>query len=477
MMGPVIMLAMGVWAGAATAFEIQQNNPDNNPGQAFWAVYERQDIEAAERTLEELREDYPAWTPSLELLNALERLRARERIITASQNGNADRAITLYEQRPQLQARGCDDVALRWAIARAYAQLNQNRQSQTLLTDTLRECTEPDIREGTVSAYAKSHSPKAAQQAIEQLRQAGEISAARARELISLSTQAQSSTPALTATFADANARQSQAKEDEFARNIIDRRSQVAANVLGWYWYRLERFDRAIEWFQRSRDWGVNAKSIEGLARSHMAKDQPQRAEAIARPWRDRWDSVATAYRLTAIQWLDGEADLPSSAIRAITQFARSTNSPELWRSLGWHYLDQQSGPPAIRAFEQALAADHSPETLEGLVLAHQQTGNRQQARELIANNIERSPAYRDQLTPLRGGSQITDWFENAQYARVISAIDAEQSDRDLQLMLAWSHFHLGNLARAHQLFKRMHQQSPSPETAEGLRQTRQLGR
>jgi Tfp pilus assembly protein PilF len=479
MKGLPLAISLVLWAMPAAAFVIEQNAPPANPAEAFWAVYEQQDVEAAERTLEQLRAEHPDWRPSLELLNALERLHARAAILSASRDGDARNALERYQQRPQLQARGCEDPELRWAIARAHARLDQNERSQSLLAGTLSECAEPAIREGTIAVYADWHGSELARQSIERLREDGEISAERAGTLADVAGEAVSDSPRLTETFANLDRRAERGQETEFASHILESRNRAAANVFGWYWYRLERPERAIQWFQRSREWGANANAIEGLTRSRLAQNQPARAEAIARPWRERWESVAAAYRLAAIRLLDGEADPGPLVMQAITAFAQSRQNRELWLSLGWHYLDEQSGPPAIRAFEKALSLEHTSGALEGLVLAHRETGNREQASQLISENIARGSDYRERLQPLRasGGGELAAWFEQGRYARVIDAIDAGETDRDLRLMLAWSHYHLGNLRRAHALFLQMHQDSPTPETRDGVRETRQLGR
>jgi len=471
------ILFAGVFATPLGAFEIEQNAPSANPGEAFWTVYERQDVTAAERKLEELRQNHPTWTPSLELLNALDRLRARHAILSASRRGDVSEALNLYDQRPQLQARGCDDPELRWAIARAHAELGQSDQSQTLLHEMLGQCPDTDTQAGTISTYVDLYEAKAAQAAIERLRAQGTLTADRAEALTKLANQADTDAPELISTFANAEQRVSAEQEKTFAASIVEQRSRVAANVFGWYWYRLDETNRAMPWFERSREWGVNANAIEGLTRSWLAKNQPAKAEALARPWRDQWDSVATAYQLAAVRLLDGDKTISSSAMREITEFAQSTQDQALWQALGWHHLDNTNGPPAIHAFQQAIRVKRSPKAIEGLALAHQQTGNRERAKQLIAEHIKRGKAYHDRLQPLRSKSQISEWFAQGQYARVISRIDFNASARDQKLMLAWSHYHLGNFARAHDLFTQMHEQSPSAETAEGLRQTRQLGR
>lgn len=474
-----LAVGLGLWALTASSFEIEQRASPANAADAFWAVYKQQDVEAAERTLEQLRTEQPDWQPSLEVLNALERLRARAAILSASRDGDAQEAIDQYQQRPQLAARGCEDPELSWAIARARARLGQDDRSQRLLFRVLRECTDPATREGTVSVYANWHNGTVAKAAIERLHEAGTITEQRADALIEVVGGAGADRPELIDTFADRDERADRDLEMVFANAILQRRDRVAANVFGWYWYRLERPNRASDWFQRSREWGVNANAIEGLTRVRLYQGQLRQAESVARPWRNRWQSVTSAYRLAAVRLLDEETQIDAAALRTISEFARTQNSRDLWLSLGWHYLDKKSGPPAIRAFEQALNLEHTPEAVEGLILAYRETGDGARANQLITQSIDRGRDYREQLQPLlnNAASDVTAWFDRGQYARVIETIDAREASRDLKLMLAWSHYHQGNTRRAHQMFSQMHENSPTPETGEGLRQTRQIGR
>lgn len=461
------------------AFEITQKEERETPEQTFWKVYELQDVEAATGTLEELREDFPDWSPSLELLNALDRLRARAAILDAVSEDRAARGLEIYQRRPQLRARGCEDPELLWAIADAHHQQGDTSVGRSVLDQTLRDCDSVDIQEGTVAAYAETFGPKTARAAVKQLHDKDAISADREKSLMEIARQAESDLPALAEAFAQSNERLEREQELAFERQIINERNRQAANIFGWYWHRLERSDQARHWFKRSRDWGVNANAIEGLTRSYLAENEPSRAEATARPWRTEWDNVSEAYALAAMRLADSDVQIPAGAMQAITTFAKSQDNRNLWLSLGWHHLEAGTGPPAIRAFKNAQAIQTSPETIEGLVLAHRETNNEAKAQALVTEYIDRDQTYRKHLEPLEqpGSSRVTEWFEQGEYARVVGAMADSEMNRDQALMLAWSHYHLDNLREAHRLFSELHEDQPSQETAEGLKETRQLGR
>ncbi len=461
------------------AFEIEQKSDMAKPARSFWSVYGNQDLSEVEQTLESLRTQYPNWEPGLEIINALDRLQARAQIIEAEQAGQHQNALAIYDRRAQLRARGCADPTLRWVVARAAAGKGDTARAQALLREMLRDCASRDTRAGTAGVMSELFEPSTSLELIDELTQADSLDEATAEDLRALVRNEQQSGIPLVEAFTSTNQRLPKAQETQFAQAIEANQDRAAANVLGWYYYDLKRYAQAAQWFEQSRQWGPNANAIEGLTRTRLAQQRPADAERLARPWVEQWESVRAAYTDAALSLLAGKADLSSQQMQAIQQTAQQNDHAGLWSGIGWYQMQRDIAPAAQAAFANAVAIKPSAKAVEGLVIAHRALNNRDQAAELISQYSARGGDYQKRLEPLKAGQTraIQRWYDAGDYLKVIEAIRPSQASTGDQLLLAWSHYHAGNIARAHDLFAQLHQQSPSPDTAEGLRVTRQIGR
>jgi len=165
---------------------------------------------------------------------------------------------------------------------------------------------------------------------------------------------------------------------------------------LGWTWYRLDRYDDAVESFVKLID--TYDQKSRAIAAANAFKGA-EKKEASGGELRDE------ALQYTAVSFADdtwGGVDKAKAFFARLSGGGRSWE-PLFWRKLGDIYFDQSKHGPAIEAYHIVLDKDptatYAPEIQQRIVLAYERD-----------RDFDKARAERDLLVKQFG--EGSPWFE-----------------------------------------------------------------
>jgi tetratricopeptide (TPR) repeat protein len=320
----------------------------------------------------------------------------------------------------------------------------------------------------------------------------------------------------------DAAAQVEQPLLDRFVRTVVEQRSPLGAQAVGWYAYNAEQPDVAADWFAASLDWHPSEVAAFGLGLSYRAMRDLAAFRDVLRTWSALFPRLPDLYlqqpggdagarsQLSgqvsrqggrADPALDAQVRGPGSATGDARNRPQSTTTgiPHAASQLGglglptapgvgprrasgvgcgtaaagtvaagWCLLEQNRPFEAATAFEQASGSDAA----YGLALANLRMGLTRDAA-VAAASAPHDAARRHQLDTSIVTQQAIDAYERGKYAEALQTLDKRRAlapeQNDLMMLRGWSYYELGDLESARRMFEAVDAVAPSSATQRAL--------
>jgi tetratricopeptide (TPR) repeat protein len=320
----------------------------------------------------------------------------------------------------------------------------------------------------------------------------------------------------------DAAAQVEQPLLNRFVRTVIEQRSPLGAQAVGWYAYNAEQPDVAADWFAASLDWHPSEVAAFGLGLSYRAMRDLATFRDVLRTWsalfprlpdlylqRPGGDAGAGSQLSGRVSRRGGRVDPALGAqVRgsgsAAGDIRSRSQSPMVGVpdaasqrgalglptaagvgprrasgvgcgtaaagtvAAGWCLLEQNRPFEAATAFEQASGS----EAAYGLALANLRMGLTRDAA-VAAASVPHDAARRHQLDTSIVTQQAIDAYERGKYAEALQTLDKRRAlapeQNDLLMLRGWSYYELGDLESARRLFEAVDAVAPSSATQRAL--------
>ncbi|SER35484.1 hypothetical protein SAMN05216548_11622 [Faunimonas pinastri] len=344
----------------------------------------------------------PNWKPPADLIARLDAAEARQRIANSADAGQWGSVITLASQNPALLT--CADVDTLWRVAEAFSRTNRNDRARDAYIYILKSCPNPPERLATMQK-ALALLPDDMVNGLLQYEHKdangqGEFEAIRddlARRRVGKAAE----DPSITVSADDVK------RVERLAR---DGQSADDALLAGWYLYRHNQPQDALDFFKLARERNDSPKAAEGYVRSLTALGRAQEAEPVAYEWHDRSDDNRKAYAdvITALLTADPPVALNAETLAHMAPFVVQQKDAQGAQALGWYAYNGNQVATAEVWFTTALGwkPDDEPSAY-GLALCAQQRRDTAKLDAMIRQWGATSPriaALAPQATPAPRG-------------------------------------------------------------------------
>jgi tetratricopeptide (TPR) repeat protein len=319
---------------------------------------------------------------------------------------------------------------------------------------------------------------------------------------------------------------------DRFVRTVVEQRSPLGAQAVGWYAYNAEQPDVAADWFTASLGWHPSEVAAFGLGLSYRAMDNAAGLQDVLRTWVPQFPRLPELWQqrpgggVDARSALSGYAPRRSAAAdqalealvrgraqpagelsarpggptatavnRPATPTGESTTTssigmlgvpanagvgPRLTAGVGcggaaagtvdagWCLLEQNRPFEAAVAFSQASGSDAA----YGAALAYLRMGLTRDAA-LASASAPHQAARRHELDTSIVTQQAIDAYERGKYAEALETLDKRSAlaseQNDLLMLRGWSYYELGDLESARRMFEAVDAVAPSSATQRAL--------
>gem|GEM_PF-4936746 len=323
----------------------------------FWRVIQRGEADAAARTLQLLRGNYPGWIAPPDFSRAVIQLE----VDRAASRRDLAGLLALRAQHPDMF--GCAAVVNAQLLADALMGVDRTAEAIEIYLVLGQDCDVDDDRAKALTAALNLAGP-------------GEIQSVLARigfmTSMSPSLRKAIGVPMVTARLRLLLLGSGPAQTQMRARleaDITLAQDPEQATALGNFDLSNSDAASALVWFDRALDWNGGLPALEGklaalpmLGRADEARLLAQRAGLSA-------SSLAGGYRAQALD--SARAGDVAGAFRNADAAAKS-GVGVVWEDLGWALLDRKRPQDAMRAFE---AAPRTENARYGLIIASNRQG------------------------------------------------------------------------------------------------------
>lgn len=328
----------------------------------------------------------------------------------------------------------------------------------------------------------------------------------------------------------DANAVQA------YAGTILSTKSAPHAEILAWYAYNSGQYEAARAWFSKSFDWKPEAASLKGLALSEGQLGDRDALVALYQSYGAKYPEIwadihlskggrrkPSAARVNPIDKMQvGAVDQQSTAakpdflrddqqpVRKPVRHKRPANddsssssvpssnasgylspkrdgacigalsgrlSPDASLAKGWCLLGLKRTTEAKNAFSAALAGGGKTraDAAYGLALTLLRAKMTGDAESVVAL-YPLTPARDKEIKLEIYWQKARSAFDQKQYQQTLNALNARLAlmpePADMTQLRAWSHYNLGHIDEAHQIFERLAAYTDDPGVRRGLAAT-----
>lgn len=312
-----------------------------------------------------------SWQPPADLIARLNEAEARKRLINASDAEQWNTVLRLATDTPGLLT--CINIDILWRVAEAFAKMDQKQRALDAYTYVLTNCNDPAERLATVQKAMPLLSDEQIQNLLklERKDEAGNPEFAALRDdLIRRRMGRAAENPEYSVPVDDITRMETLAREGSGPGDAL---------VLGWYLFRHDEANRALQWFKLALDRKGGPKAAEGYVLALNFLGRSLEAEPIAYEWRDAAPENNKAYLDVVIALLT--ADPPPVLDEVVlTRFspvvARDRYVPGA-QGLGWYAYNTGQIVTAQSWFQTALNWDPNDEpSAYGLSLTYWRLGD-----------------------------------------------------------------------------------------------------
>ncbi|MBS9477790.1 hypothetical protein [Ancylobacter radicis] len=297
-----------------------------------------------------------SWEPPADLIARLNEAETRQRLINASDAEQWATVLRLATDTPGVLT--CTNVDILWRVAEAFAKTNQVPRALDAYTYVLTNCTDANERLATMQKAIPLLTDDQIANLMKLERQDAEgkpeFDVLR-DDLIRRRMGVAAENPEYSVPDADIKRLETLAKQNDAPGDPL---------LLGWYLFRHDEAQRALEWFKLALDRKGGPKSAEGYVLALNFLGRALEAEPIAFEWRDAAPENNKAYLDVVISLLT--ADPPP----VLDEIVLARFSPVVMRdkyvpgaqALGWYAYNTGQIVTSQSWFETALNWDPNDE-------------------------------------------------------------------------------------------------------------------
>lgn len=256
--------------------------------------------------------------------------------------------------------------------------------------------------------------------------------------------------------------------------------------ALGWFYLNDGRYAAAEDIFYRAVQTNPTPELVEALGVSYQRLGERRELERLY----DRYAPRDEEYKKRLDPLLGPGGGALNAAMEAyeagdyqgcLGHLYRAMNNgagnmSSAWALSGWCHKSMGDYSRADEHFVTAMTKAESESDRKdpalGRVLIEAERGSLDEALRMArAYGVDEK--HLDDLRTRKQVQVATDAYNNKDYVTAYAELNKAPSSREIDLMRAWSLFHLGKRQEAHDIFQRLDATESTPDTREGLKVTR----
>ena len=285
----------------------------------------------------------------------------------------------------------------------------------------------------------------------------------------------------------------------DFAAKTGSLKSGEGAEALGWYAYNVGQLDAARAWFAKAMQWELTETSVYGSALTASRQKDRVGFDALKASYGGKYQRIAKLkYKIrlsrskiarlsrgSKLRTRKGRLRGKIAKVYKARQFGSCLRLSRKLRQLGplqssdqqlrgWCLLGAKRPAEAERAFAAAVRMGGKGKVASayGQSLAALRTGQTNHALSVANANVLTAKQRRVvDIELLTQRSRAA--FNNLDYAAAIFALNKRRKmtteSRDLTIMRAWAHHHVGQFKSSRQIFAMLDSQLSTRETRRGI--------
>lgn len=333
----------------------------------MWRLYAEGQYAEVRKSVAARQASEPSWQPPQDLLERLDVVETRARLVNASDLKQFGTVVTLAASTPSLL--NCGDPDVLWRLAEAFERTERTQRSVDVYRYVLQNCTDPQQRLATVQKAADLL-PHGSLATLLSFEKDDEFATVR-NDLVRRE-------------VADAN----QSPGSAVGPDVLARLRELASEgkdtsdmlLLGWYGIRHNNMADAENWFRMARAEADSSSASQGLSLVLVNRGALAEAEQVMFPWKDDSEEAGAVYLAATASLLsqDPPSKLPDDVLQRIAAAAFEKKYVPTAQLLGWYARAFGQPQTAARWFETALAwkPDDEPSAY-GLAITRQQLNDR----------------------------------------------------------------------------------------------------
>ncbi|WP_062203019.1 hypothetical protein [Aureimonas sp. AU12] len=477
--------------------------------QPVWDRYALKDFTGAREVIETLRTQNPGWEPSGDLTEKLADAEIRTAVDAAYARQDWQGVLDTAQSRPTLLT--CANVDMLWKVGEGFARASNLARSYDLYSYILAHCDNPGERLATVQKASAVLPP----QGVDALLGFGRPTAAGQREFDGLRFDT------LRGQMGKVAAREAglpidAAQLSSFATYVGATRSANDAALFGWYYYGLEQWSDAANWFKAAGQLDPDPKNLEGYILALRNGGDLKTAEALAYDNRARTPEIAKIYVEIVSDQLTGDdpVALDDAALRRIAAVVETSKSPLGAQSIGWNLVAAGKVDEAKGWFTKSVDWEPTREGVVGLAVVAARLKDTAGLRDLRTRYTESFPelaSFKESAPPtsLRttspaprqtaarsgnntrtaarsngsnaggggGGNAVLreaqKAFDSGDYKGALATLDEHErrfgQNRGASLLRGWTNFKMRRFSEAREIFKAEDKRQSTKDTRFGI--------
>jgi cellulose synthase operon protein C len=333
----------------------------------MWRLYAEGQYAEVRKSVAARQASEPSWQPPQDLLERLDVVETRARLVNASDLKQFGTVVTLAASTPSLL--NCGDPDVLWRLAEAFERTKRTQRSLDVYRYVLQNCTDPQQRLATVQKAADllPHESFATLLSFEKDDEFASVRNDLVRRQV-----------------ADAN----QSPGSAVGPDVLARLRELASEgkntsdmlLLGWYGIRHTNMADAENWFRMARADTDSSSASQGLSLALVHRGAAAEAEQVMLSWKDDSEEAGAVYLAATASLLsqDPPSELPDDVLQRIAAAAFEKKYVPTAQLLGWYARAFGQPHTAARWFETALGWRPEDEpSAYGLAITLQQLNDR----------------------------------------------------------------------------------------------------
>lgn len=345
----------------------------------LWELFAADKLGELRAAIDQRKTTEPGWKPSADLTSKLRAKIFHDKVLSLAKDEKYAEIIELAEA--ERDPGGRPDVDLLWTIAEAYAKAQRPDDALAIYKSILATNTNQQERLATVQK-AMAFLPM---DNVEQLLNMAKKDASGKSEFEPLRLDIAG---ARIAAFLHDERKQVVAADDLAVFGAKAAKAQDANQpaLLGWYYLKVEDFQKALQWFKVSIEHGGDAVVAHGMAHALDSLGMRREAEEVAFAWRKPFINNMLLF----LDLLEVDLTNPTpppiepERLERYGEVTLAIASGEGAQALGWYAYNSCQFDVARQWFERAVAWFPKDQTVYGLGLSYQRLKMKKEMMDLV---------------------------------------------------------------------------------------------